>query len=257
MSHLHDLKIIKGLLSEPFIYDDEYFSDMYIALRLKEGRIYNNSEVAKLPTVKASHQYYKEWMIRSNSCNKLLHYIKSHGHICNILDVGCGNGWLTARLAGVAIESVTGIDINTVEIEQARKVFKKIRRVTFLHGDIRSGVLRDKKFDLIVFAASIQYFSSLKEIINIALNYLTLQGEIHIIDSHLYRPNEVTAAKQRGKKYFTNAGFPEMANHYFHHNVDDLSSFSFSLLNNPRSWLYKLRFRKNPFYWVVIKNNKP
>lgn len=254
---MHKLKIIKGLLLEPFIYDDEHFTHLYIGLRLKEGRIYNNREVAALPVVPSSHRYYKEWKIRSDSCNRLLHYIKTHGHICNILDVGCGNGWLTAKLSGVATESVTGIDINSIEIQQARKVFKKIPNLIFKDGDIRSGILRDKKFDLIVFAATVEYFHSLKEIINIALNHLTLQGEIHIIDSHFYKSSQVETAKQSSKKYFTEIGFPEMDDYYFHHKLVDLTPFSFYILNNPDSWLYKLRSQRNPFYWIMIKNKEP
>ena len=120
--------------------------------------------------VATSHPHYKEWKIRKNSCNKLFRYIKRNGHICNILEVGCGNGWLAARLASVTKARVTGIDINTVELEQAKKVFCTKPNLKFIEGDIRSGILADEKFDLIVFAASIQYFKSLKEILNIAIS---------------------------------------------------------------------------------------
>ena len=254
---MNNLKIIKGLLLEPFIYDDERFSDLYIALRLREGRLFDSREIAELPSVPRSHAYYKEWKVRRHSCNRLLHYIKSHGHACNILDIGCGNGWLSAKLSQVACESVTGLDINNVEIEQARKVFRKIQTLKFIPGDIRSGILRDKKFDVIVFAASIQYFQSLQEIVEIALDHLTLQGEIHILDSHLYRANEVESAQLRSLKYFTEIGFREMADLYFHHTLDELKAFSFSVLHNPASWRNRLMPNSNPFHWIVIKNTKP
>ena len=65
---------------------------------------------------------------------------------------------------------VTGMDINTVELTQARKVFAKVTNLKFSEGDIRSGILGDEKFDLIVFAASIQYFESLKEILKVAIS---------------------------------------------------------------------------------------
>lgn len=230
------------------------FEELYIALRLKEQRIYSEKEIAKLPVVAASHPHYKEWLIRKHSCNKLLEYIKRNGHICNILEVGCGNGWLSAQLSSVATASVTGIDINTVELEQARKVFRRIPNLKFREGDIRSGILGDEKFDLIVFAASVQYFESLKEILKTAIRHLTLQGEIHIIDSRLYQYYEIPSAKQRSKKYFTEIGFPEMAHLYFHHSLNDLETFSFSILYNPDSRLNKLLFRKNPFHWIAVKN---
>jgi ubiquinone/menaquinone biosynthesis C-methylase UbiE len=231
------------------------FEELYVALRLKEGRIYGEKEIAELPVIAASHPHYKEWLIRKRSCNKLLRYIKRHGHICNILEVGCGNGWLAARLASATKTRVTGIDINTVELEQARKVFRRIRDLTFTEGDIRSGILADEKFDLIIFAASVQYFESLEEILEFATRFLTLQGEIHIIDSRLYQPYEIASAKQRSKKYFTDIGFPRMAALYFHHGIREIESLRFSILYNPNAWINKLLFRENPFYWIVIKNH--
>lgn len=230
------------------------FEELYIALRLKEGRIYSEDEIGELPVVAVSHPHYKEWLIRKRSCNKLLRYIERHGHICNILEIGCGNGWLSAQLSSCAGAKVTGLDINTVELEQARRVFHSVPNLKFTEGDIRSGILADEKFDLIVFAASIQYFESLEEILKIATRYLTLQGEIHIIDSHLYQPYEIAAAKQRSRKYFTDMGFPEMTGLYFHHCINGIDSLHFFMLYNPNSWINKLLFPRKPFHWLVIKN---
>ena len=251
---MNNLKIINGFLSQPASLTINAFEELYIALRLKEGRIYSEAEIADLPLIAASHPYHKEWLIRKRSCNNLLRYIKRHGRICNILEVGCGNGWLSAQLSSFTKGRVTGLDINTIELEQAKKVFRGKPNLKFAEGDIRSEILADEKFDLIVFAASIQYFESLKEIIKIALRYLTLQGEIHIMDSHLYRHDEIASAKQRSKKYFTDMGFPEMSQLYFHHCLDEIESFRFSILYNPDLGINKL-FRRNPFHWLVIKNH--
>ena len=248
------MKIINGFLLQPNTCDINAFQELYVALRLKEGRIYSEEEIAELPVLPASHSHYKEWLIRTRSCNKLLRYIKRHGHICNILEVGCGNGWLSAQLSSISKARVTGIDINTVELEQARKVFRNINNLTFIEGDLRSGILADEKFDLIVFAASVQYFQSLNQILKVAMSYVTLQGEIHIIDSHLYQQHEIVLARQRSKKYFTEIGFPEMAHLYFHHGIHELESLQFSILYNPNSWINKLAFQRNPFPWIVIKN---
>lgn len=251
---MNNLKIINGFLSQPDAFTIHEFEELYIALRQKEGRMYNEKEIAELPLVAASHPYYKEWLIRKRSCSKLLRYIKRHGHICNILEIGCGNGWLSAQLALVTKTNVTGIDINTIELEQAKKVFRNISNLTFKEGDIYSGILGDEKFDMIVFAASVQYFESLKEIIKTAMSYLTLQGEIHIVDSHLYQPYEIAPAMQRSKKYFTDIGFQEMTHFYFHHCIQEIEIFPFSILYNPNSGINKLLFRKSPFHWIIIKN---
>jgi ubiquinone/menaquinone biosynthesis C-methylase UbiE len=252
---LYNLKIIKGLLPLQEASIEDRFNKLYIALRLKEERIYSDKEVLLLPKVLPSHRYFKEWNIRSRNSDKLSQYINRNGHVCNILEVGCGNGWLSAKLSIVATGKVTGIDINMVEMEQARKVFGNIPNLRFMYGDIRSGILQDKRYDLIVFAASIQYFPSLDEIIKVAQRHLTLQGEIHILDSPLYRFNEIADAKQRSKKYYTQTEFPEMSVYYFHHSIEDLRPFKFSILYNPHALKNKLRLHRNPFHWIVIKNS--
>lgn len=245
---------MNGFLLHPKSLKGNEFEKLYVALRLREGRIYSEPEIAELPVIRPTHPHYKEWLIRKHSCNRFLRYIKRHGHICNILDVGCGNGWLASQLSSFTKASVTGVDINTVELKQARKVFAGIPGLRFIEGDIRSPILGDQKFDLIVFAASIQYFESLPEILKTAIRYLTLQGEIHIIDSHFYQPYEVAAAVQRSKKYFADIGFPEMAPLYFHHCIQEIESLRFSILYDPNSWMNRLSFRKNPFHWLVVKN---
>jgi ubiquinone/menaquinone biosynthesis C-methylase UbiE len=234
--------------------NENEFEKLYISLRKKEGRIFTEKEIRKLPDVSKTHAHFKEWKMRKSSCNKLLKYVKRKEHFCNILEVGCGNGWLSAQLSEITKGEVTGIDINTIELKQAKKVFASKRNLSFITGDIRNGIPGDKKFDLIVFAASIQYFKSPEEIINNALQYLTLQGEIHILDSHFYLPEKIFAARQRTKKYFSEIGFPEMSRYYFHHSLRDLQSFNYRLFRNPHSWLNKISFRKNPFYWVIIEN---
>jgi len=256
LKKLHNLKIIKGQFFEASSSEESHFTRLYLRLRKTEGRIYNNRQVADLPSVPVSHRYYREWKMRGYSCRKLQQYIEKHRHICNILEIGCGNGWLSANLSRIIKGSVTGIDINSFEIQQARKVFRELPQVSFVEGDIRSGILEDSKYDMIFFAASIQYFFSLKEIINVALAHLTLQGEIHIIDSYLYKPHQINEAKERSRKYFIDVGVPEMTQFYFHHNINDLTPFKYHFLKNPASLFGKVRVHKNPFHWVVIKNYK-
>lgn len=251
---MNNLKIINGFFLQQDSFNNNEFEKLYISLRKKEGRIFTEKEIAKLPVVPASHSHFKEWEIRKDSCNNLLNYIKKNGHVCDILEVGCGNGWLAAQLSSVAKGEVIGIDINRFELKQAQKVFRRKHNLNFVAGDIHSGILADKKFDLIVFAASIQYFKSLKEIVKTVLPYLTLQGEIHILDTHFYTRDGISVAKQRTKKYFSDLGFPEMSRFYFHHSFHELGFFNFEILYDPHSWINKLLLKRNPFYWIVIKN---
>lgn len=232
----------------------EKFEKLYTRLRRKEGRMYTDEEVALLPIIHSSHPLLNEWRIRKNSCRALLSYIKQRNNIVSVLEVGCGNGWLSARIAGAADVEVTGIDVNTPELEQARRVFKKIPGLYFINGTLQADGLKDKKFDLILFAASLQYFPSLKEVITLALDKLTLQGEIHIMDSPFYGQSEIESARQRSKEHFSRMGFAEMAAHYFHHSIAELDNFQYKILHHPHSWKNKLSIKKNPFYWITIKN---
>lgn len=230
----------------------EDFEQLYIRLRQKEGRVYTDEEVADLPFIRNDHPHYKEWMIRKNSCKALLSYIKTRQNILSILEVGSGNGWLAAKLATLA--DVTGLDINTTELEQAKRVFGRSANLRFISGSLESDKIRDEKFDMIIFASSIQYFPSLKQTIGLALERLTLLGEIHIMDSPFYQPHEIESARQRTKTWFSTVGFSEMAGCYYHHTLDELEPFQFKVLHHPHSWKNKLSIKKNPFYWITIKN---
>ena len=228
------------------------FELLYIRLRQKEGRIYTDEEVLNLPLINNSHPHYKEWVIRKNSSRALLSYIKQRENIQSILEVGCGNGWLSAKLAIAA--DVTGLDINTTELEQAKRVFGHMANLKFINGSLENDMIRDEKFDMIVFASSIQYFPSLKQTIGLAIERLTLLGEVHIMDSPFYQPLEIEDARQRTKAYYNALGFAEFTGCYHHHTLNELETFQFKILHHPYSWKNKLSIKKNPFYWITIKN---
>jgi ubiquinone/menaquinone biosynthesis C-methylase UbiE len=235
------------------------FEKLYIQLRKKEGRVYTDEEVATLPEIAETHPHYSEWQIRKQSCQKLISYLQkkqstaSNEQTLKILEVGCGNGWLSHHLAAIPGSKVIGTDINFTELRQAAKVFHNIPNLHFIYSHIESGVFEETQFDVIVFAASIQYFSSLTEIIRNSLRLLKPDGEIHIIDSHFYSLSELSAAKQRSILYYQAAGFPEMANWYFHHCLDDLEQYNYSILYDPGSLFNRFLRNKNPFPWILIQ----
>src|SRR4029077_4504485 len=147
---------------------------------------------------------------------------------------------------------VIGLDINLTELQQAARVFDKNSKLKFVYADIRSDILSELKFDIIVFAASIQYFSPLQEILDVALRQLYREGEIHIIDSHFYKPDEIGAAKERTRKYYESLGLPGMASYYYHHSIAELKPYNHQILRDPRSIKNKL-FDDNPFFWISVR----
>ena len=70
---------------------------VYLKVRETEGRIYPDDTVRNLPDIDAAHPLHAEWMIRKSSLEKFEGYLK--GRSITLLDVGCGNGWMSSRLA--------------------------------------------------------------------------------------------------------------------------------------------------------------
>jgi ubiquinone/menaquinone biosynthesis C-methylase UbiE len=229
------------------------FEKLYIQLREKEGRVYADEEVATLPDTSETHPHYSEWQMRRQSSERLISYLQKKQEPLKILEIGCGNGWLSHRLSAIKGSKVIGADINFTEIQQAARVFQEISNLHFIYGDIQSGIFEKKQFDVIVFAASIQYFPSLSAIISQSKRLLNPNGEIHIIDSYFYALSELSAARQRSFLYYEAAGFPEMINWYSHHCFDDLELYNHSLLYDPNSLFNKFLRNKNPFPWICIQ----
>lgn len=224
------------------------FQQHYLLLREKEGRLYSDEQVKQLPFISITHPLWKEWKIRKESCERLISHFSREEKPLNILEIGCGNGWLCNRLSAIKGADITGVDINETELEQAARVFPA---VNFIYGDIRECLLK-KQFDAIVFAASFQYFLSPKEILESCFSHVKDKGEIHILDTHFYSKEDSPGAVRRSKEYFAMNGFPQMSEFYFHHTLSELESLTYDILYDPKGKLNRL-FHQNPFLWICIK----
>ena len=209
----------------------------------------------QLPQINDQHRYAQEWLIRKKSGDRLLGYLLNKRKTLQILEVGCGNGWLAAKLSSVPSALITAIDINIEELNQAKRVFSSVDNLEFLHCSLQDALLQHRQFDIIIFAASIQYFNSVSDVLKNALSYLKPGGEIHIIDSRFYKRDEVDMARQRSIDYFRDIGFPGMINQYFHHSLEELGPFNHRILSNPNSILNRIKQNKDPFYWICVKAN--
>ena len=65
----------------------------------------------------------------------------------SVLDVGCGTGWFTRRLAGAGL-ALTGLDVDAHALDFARQ--HSDRSIAYLQGDARRLPFADQSFDQVV-----------------------------------------------------------------------------------------------------------
>ena len=231
---------------------DKAFGELYIAVREKEGRVYKDKQVANLPDIDHDHTYYKEWKMRKRSAGRLVKFLQKMPGPINILEVGCGNGWLSSKLAEIPNAKVTGLDPNLNEIEQASRVFKN-SNLKFIYGSFSLTTFQEEeKFNIVLFAASLQYFASIKEVIGTAFKLLSPLGRVHVIDTHFYEEENAEKAKIKSARYYINLGFPQMTAYYFHHQLQQISRFKHKIMFHPTN-LWNRISGQGVFYWIRLK----
>lgn len=142
-----------------------------------------------------------------------------------ILDVGCGNGDFLKEFATAGFD-VCGVEYGQEAAETAGKKFP-----VYL-GELPSLDIK-RKFDLIIFRGSIQYFPNPKEYLNKAISLLNHEGVIFVTSSpnsdslcfDLFKekftiPVTIVEPLSFNKRvlceYFENAGFSLINNQHFY-----------------------------------------
>lgn len=238
-------------------FHKDNFESVYLKLRNKEDRFYNDETLRLLPRINSNHMHSKEWAIRENSASMLLNYLKEKTFPINVMELGCGNGWLANKIAEIERSNVIGLDINITELEQAARVFGNRNNLLFLSADIFDFSLNNLKFDYIVLAGTIQYFKNLKEIIKRLLELLNPKGEIHIFDSPFYTERTLQKARENSFKHFEEMGVKEMNSYFCFHKFEELFFFNPVTLYKPDSMFNRMRRKLlsrniSPFYWLKI-----
>lgn len=231
-------------------------SGLYLRVRQKEGRLFPDELAARLPDLPHSHPLAEEWRARADSAARLTRYLARRKQPLRILDLGCGNGWLARRLADLPSTRVFALDLFSVELKQAARLFSGPHLI-FLAADIFHAPFPPASFDAVILASVVQYFPDLPALLRCLRSFLTPRGEIHLLDSPLYREEEIPAARLRTRDYYASLGFPEMAGYYFHHPVSRLDGFSPRWLRRPgglRARLFRALGRVvSPFPWVILR----
>ena len=240
-------------LTEPI----EEFEELYLAIREAEGRVYNDADLKILPNLPQESKHSQEWKKRIRPLQRITDYIAGlPGAEKLILDLGCGNGWFSNILASIKGVQVLGLDVNSGELEQAARVFPR-NNLCFAYADIYGTELADQTFDIIILNSCVQYFKELNKLIDRLKMLLSTEGEIHILDSPFYRESELEEAQIRSKIYYSELGFPEMADKYFHQTWSKLNCESFQVLYNPKSIFSRMKkmtgITDSPFPWIRIR----
>ena len=233
--------------------------ELYLEVREKEGRLYSDGIVARLPYMPNGHPLAAEWCARSASAWRLSHYLFSQQKPLFILDLGCGNGWLS-HLLSKSGHNVTGMDQNHHELKQATRVFLPNTKLTFLEADIFCAPFPAGHFDVIILASVLQYFQNVSGLVSVLFDHLKPEGEVHILDTPLYSDGKLSAAVLRSRQYYTSLGFPEMIEHYFHHRISDFDALDLKILYRPQALILRLKRwigqSDSPFPWVMVKKTK-
>ncbi len=210
------------------------FEQVYAAVRASEGRLLNDDAVARLPEGARLTQA-AEWRVRALGCARLIDALREAGRPLRILEVGCGNGWLSARLHRAGHE-LLGIDPFTAELLQAARVFAAGPR--FARADAFSASLPPDTFDAVVFAASLPYFPDARAVLQRALELLAPGGRVHVLDSMLYaRASRAAEARERSARYYAHLGQPAMVAHYHAHLLPDVLDLPGArVLHAPDRW---------------------
>jgi len=253
IEEFRDLKTVNGVVRISEV--DEAFEKLYLQVRKKENRIYSDDEIKLLPYASKVNPHKNEWALRTKSFLRFKEYLSQKKSKLNILDLGCGNGWLAGQLAKEFEHNYFCVDVNLTELEQAARVFEN-NNIKFIYADIFATTFPANTFDIVIINSALQYFQNisalLKELFFISKTY----GEVHIIDTPFYDQNELMQAKNRTLKYYTSLGFSEMAGKYFHHTLEDFRYLRYSYLYNPDSFKNKLsKFvfdQDSPFPWLLV-----
>jgi SAM-dependent methyltransferase len=95
----------------------------------------------------------KEWNVNIHYDARLAEYVPASA--ATVLDVGCGDGFLAARLARTVPE-VTAIDVNAPVLARARARFPGAK-VTWCHGDVLTHPLEPASFDAVLSNAALHH----------------------------------------------------------------------------------------------------
>ena len=235
---------------------DVQWGNTYLNYLKKDNRLYDDAEVKELPETFFYNLHRAEWERKAQSAKRLMSYLNRppvEDQKFQLLDMGCGTGWLAAQVAKLPQFEVVGLDIVPELLQQAARVSVK-PGLSFVQGDIFEDLFPEEHFDLIILFDVIAYFSNLPQLLNRLRQFLKKGGEIHLLESQFYQEKEIELAKRKTEERYKQLGVPEMVDLHFFHSIKDLSPFDFYHISKSRGFGRWLRSKEKELPWVKIVN---
>jgi SAM-dependent methyltransferase len=224
-------------LSDPARFDRVV--ERYESVRRLEGRLLDPETVRRLPEVDAKEPHAGEWRTRADSMARLERWMERAGCRGPVLDVGCGPGWMTARLAR-RFEAALGVDVVPSELERGAEAFADVMGLEFAVADIFEDEIPSGPFGLVLAASSAQYFPSLRGLVERLLALVRDDGWVVVMDTPLYRREEIPAAAERTRDYYRQLGVSGAEGGYHHHCLDEVRDLAPEVLYDPRGPVHRL-----------------
>jgi SAM-dependent methyltransferase len=192
----------------------ERFISDYEKIRAAEGRGGNSPAYYRaLPYRDLSGRFSGDWRIRARSYRTLIwHVIAPLERVLErpltVLDLGAGNGWLSAQLAGrrtraLAVDLLT----NTTDGLGAQPNYE--HRFTPIQAEFTRLPLDHAQADAVIFNASLHYAEGYEEVLREARRVAAPWGRIVVMDSPVYqdRASGEAMVRQREADFTARYGF--------------------------------------------------
>lgn len=241
-------------LSEP----ESGFEETYLQARRREGWLYADEQVRALPDIAEKDRHASIWRLRRRSFESFTEYMQTKSPAPRfMIEIGCGNGWFSHRLAeGLRETKIFGLDINQHELLQASRVFGNANP-SWLFGNLFKINWPERLFDIVIFNGSLQYFPNLAALFDRILPSLAVGGEIHILDSPFYSPDQLPSVQKHTEWYYRQLGVPAMVSHYHSHTMAELAPYGLQCLYDPGSMANRLKrlvgIGINPMPWIQLR----
>ena len=106
-----------------------------------------------------------------------------------VLDLGCGTGWATRRLAGMVSQGeAVGIDVADEMLRRAEQASAGIRNVRYIWGSAESIPTPDNSFDKVLSVESFYYYADQGKALDELRRVMAPGGRLFVL-INLYRDN--------------------------------------------------------------------